>query len=379
MDNHFFYQLTERYLEGTATAKERQLVEAFYEQLSSEDAAIPEEMKRRVKAAMHKHIQAEIARVPAPVHRIYNWRKIAGSAAIVFALAAGGLFFLKQPSKKERATARLIKSVQEDKTPGGNKAILTLGNGATIMLDSAHNGILATQGNANISKLDSGRLAYTSMNRKPGGIVFNTLSTPRGGQYQLLLPDGTRVWLDAASSIRYPTVFAGNTREVEVTGQVYFEVVHNASHPFSVLAGGVEISDIGTYFNVNTYADEPSEKITLVQGRIAVKDKETEWILKPGEQAEQKNGLLDLKKGVDIAAVMAWKNGQFQLRSTDFATLMRQISRWYDVDISYEGPVPDRKFGGSINRNVNLSRLLEVLHDYGIETKLESKKLIIMN
>jgi transmembrane sensor len=334
----------------------------------------------RERGDRNREGDALIRRIPA--RRI--WIRYAAAAALLVGIA--GTYFLLSKKQNTETLATTTSQKSYDITPGGNKAILTLGNGSKIILDSAANGSLAKQGTTDIIKTDSGKLLYSlvgsplSSNQKGGwGGQYNTLSTPRGGQYQLTLPDGTKVWLDAASSITYPTAFTGKTRGVTVTGQVYFEVVHKTEQPFIVTANNIQITDIGTEFNINAYNDEPQQRITLLEGSVAVKSGADKLLLKPGEQAQNENEKLELKKGVDVSAVMAWKNGQFQLGNISFATLMRQLSRWYDIDIVYEGKIPEKNFGGTMNRSVNLSRILEVLHDYGIETKLEDKKLIIMD
>jgi ferric-dicitrate binding protein FerR (iron transport regulator) len=226
------------------------------------------------------------------------------------------------------------------------------------------------------------------------------MSTPKGRQYQLTLQDGSKVWLNAASSIRYPTAFTGNTRDVEITGEAYFEVKHNAQQPFRVrLPNGSIVEDIGTSFNVNAYNDEADIKTTLIEGSVRVLSSVVSGmspaggggsdqrdmtgvgrgvVLKPGEQAEATSNSLLTTRSVDLDAVMSWKNGYFSFNNADIKTVMRQLSRWYDVDVIYQGEIPNEKLEGKIPRNVNASVVLDALQYTGIKFKIEGKKIIVM-
>ncbi len=268
---------------------------------------------------------------------------------------------------------------KNDVAPGSNKAILTLSNGTKITLDSAQVGSLAQQGNANIIKLDSGRLAYSTNSIATGEILYNSLATPRGGQYQLTLPDGTRVWLDAESSIRYPTSFAGTERKVQMTGQAYFEVAKNEQMPFIVETVGTRTTVLGTNFNINAYANEKTIKATLLEGSIKFSFGNQERLLHPGEQAVVNNGggAWQTRKA-DTWQAVAWKNGQFDFDDMDLPSILRQISRWYDVSVMFQSNNDSAKFGGGISRQLNLSDVLRLLDKSGIHTKLEDKQLIVL-
>ncbi|HSZ31777.1 MAG TPA: FecR domain-containing protein, partial [Puia sp.] len=278
----------------------------------------------------------------------------------------------------EKSVEKDITLVQ-DVAPGGNRATLTLGNGATMILDSESVGILTQQGNTSISKTDSGQLSYTVEKGKPITIEENILTTPRGGQYQLVLPDGTKVWLNSASSITYPTAFSGNQRFVKTTGEVYFEVVHNASMPFVVKVGNTVITDLGTSFNINAYKEEGSITTTLLQGSIKIFVGSKTDILFSGQQemTSVEGKSVTIKNNVDIDKVMAWKNGKLSFADVSVRQLMTEISRWYDVDIEYSGSVPNKQFYGSIRRDVPLSTVLNAIRSYGVETKIEGKKIIV--
>lgn len=307
------------------------------------------------------------------------WLRVAAAASIILVLLASGYMLWNKPSKQVAGTVPEIKkAAPEDVAPGGNKAILTLGNGGKIVLDSINNGVLAMQGNTSILKLASGELAYKSPAGQSTEIVYNTLTTPAGGQYQLTLPDGTKVWLDAASSIRYPTAFTGIERRVAITGQVYFEVAKNEKLPFIVQHGAINMKVLGTHFNVNAYDDENTVKTTLLEGSIKVSRDATQTILKPGQQVQvAKNGGFKMISNADVEEAIAWKNGFFQFNRCDLQTVMRQLSRWYDVEVVYQGNIPSQEFGGKMERDLNLSEVLEGLGSL-VHFKIENKKLIVM-
>lgn len=383
-------ELAEGWLSGSLTDDE---VREFLVLLDRDDSAVPDLITEwlgdpafaaAADAVREDRIFREILRKgrerpgdEQPVLRkIPLWIRRLRVAAVIL-LTIGGVWLLyRHPAPARNATDKTI-ARQKDFSPGGNKAVLTLGNGSRITLDSAANGALALQGGTQIIQLHGGRVLYTPQAGRQGPVVYNTLTTPRGGKYQLDLPDGTRVWLDAASSITYPVAFRGPDRTVEITGQAYLEVVHDPRHPFHVRVGGAEITDIGTSFNINAYADEPAERFTLLEGGIRVKINGRESMLRPGEQLALSNGTQNIYSDVDTAAVMAWKNGQFQLKGTDIQSLMRQIGRWYDVDIVFKGPAPDRHFGGSISRNVDLSTVLAALQQYGIPCRLNGRTITV--
>jgi transmembrane sensor len=277
--------------------------------------------------------------------------------------------------------------LKNDVAPGGNKAILTLADGSSIVLDSASNGTLGQQGNIKIIKLDNGLLAY-SVNGKQltenDEAFYNTISTPRGGQYQITLADGTMVWLNAASSIRFPVLFTGTQRKVEITGEVYFEVAKNKTMPFKVKATSSEIEVLGTHFNVNAYEDEATTKTTLLEGSIKVSttsfvsNTQTIKFLQPGQQASSSNdGKINILSNADLEETMAWKNGRFQFKSADLKLMLRQIARWYDVDVEYRGNV-DLHFTGQLTRNENVSKVFEKLAlTNEVHFKIEGRRIIV--
>lgn len=318
-------------------------------------------------------------------HGVHFFRKW-GWAAAVMLLTGFGAFLLSRHNTDNRSVANSRKQVHTDVAPGSDKAILTLADGTTIILDSAANGGIAQQGNTRIIKPAGGKLAYNAaMNASqqvPGEeMLYNMITTPRGGQYQVVLPDGTKVWLNAASSIRFPTAFTGNSRTVELTGEAYMEVSKNKHQPFRVRTNGMEIEVLGTSFNINAYTDESSINTTLLEGSLAV----ASVILKPGQQAQitransqktqqQRPAIVN---GIDLDRVVAWKNGRFDFNGADVYAVMRQLSRWYDLTIKFEGEAPKLKVKGEMGRDLNLSEMLDLLSEMGIKFKLEGRTLIV--
>lgn len=309
-------------------------------------------------------------------NRIYFLQRYWWAAACIILLTAGAYYLSKQTRQPGLAATSPVKDV----APGGNRAMLTLSDGTQITLDSAGNGVLAQQGNTRITKLGNGQLAYSGSGNAEGKILYNTMSTPPGGQYQLILPDGTGVWLNAASSISYPTAFTGNERSVTVTGEAYFEVVKNEKMPFRVKAGNTTVDVLGTHFNINAYKDEASINTTLLEGAVRVNVAQQQQQLRPGQQARVKaNGAaIQVVDHPDIAEVMAWKAGFFSFNDADLPTVMRQLSRWYNVEVEYEGRIPQRVFTGEIGRNLTLSQVLKGLTKTRIKYRIENGNRIII-
>ncbi len=316
-------------------------------------------------------IYAKIINTPVIGKRLV-WPRIAAAAVIILLLSSAGYFIFNNHSAKQIVKAETQRPFENDVAPGGNKAILTLANGTQIILDSAANGALTQQGNTKIIKLDSGQLAYNILNEKPGEVLYNTISTPRGGQYQIVLVDGSKVWLNASSSLRFPTSFTGKERNVDLTGEGYFEVAHNPSMPFQVKSGDMTVQVLGTHFDINAYRDEPVIKTTLLEGAVKVslssplsKREGLGVRLQPGEQAQfSPSGSADIRvHTADVDAAVAWKNGRFVFQGNNIQFVMRQLARWYDVDVSYQGNVTSEEFVGVINRSryENISQILEML------------------
>ncbi|HTI07612.1 MAG TPA: FecR domain-containing protein [Puia sp.] len=312
---------------------------------------------------------------PARVVPFYRRRRFVWTAAAAVLILAGGVAFLFTPKEKPASSATMAATAIP---PGSSKAILTLAGGQQVVLGKDTRGAVASQGGIQVMQSDSGQLTYVRGRDEKSEVLYNSVTTPRGGQYQVVLADGTKVWLNAASSLRYPTIFSGKEREVELTGEAYFEVKHNTARPFRVKTGGQVIEDIGTAFNIHAYDDEPVAKTTLLEGAVKVTGKTT-LVLKPGQQAQQhKGGALSLTEGVDVEEVIAWKNGQISFANADFTSLMREVSRWYDVDIHYSGAVPSLHVFGLLDRRVYLSSILEFLQKNGVRIKQEGRVLTIL-
>lgn len=359
----------------------------LYELLKAELTDVPAE-KERFEVFIQKHIAAnggpdenQSPVISMPVRR--KTRKWLAAATIVAILAAGTYFLLNNriPGKAV-ATTQGDTLLKNDAAPGGNKAILTLADGSRIILDSAENGTLSQQGNVKVIKTGNGELKYNTAGGQPAAVHYNMVSTPKGGQYKIMLADGTGVWLNAASSIRFPAVFTGNERKVEITGEVYFEVAKNPKKPFKVhfSEGGREgaLEVLGTHFNINAYDDEPVVKATLLEGSVKVSKNAASVILKPGEQTSiSQSSQPSHPIPVQTDEVMAWKNGFFQFNNTSLEEILRQLVRWYDVDVEYRGQPAAQRFGGEIARDNNLSEVLQILSYSRIKFSIEGKKIIV--
>lgn len=307
----------------------------------------------------------------------YLWPRIAVAASIVGVLLAGGYFLFLNQGKSIKTKSVAI--AHDITPPKSNHATLTLADGTVVYLDSASNGQLALQGGVKIVKYQNGQIGYQSLeNNAPiEAPIFNTLSNPRGSNIiDMTLGDGSKVWLNSGSSITYPVVFVGGERRVNVVGEAYFEVVHDDTKPFYVTHGEMQVRVLGTHFNVDSYDDEDFIRVTLLEGKVDVKAEGETVILKPGEQAEINPVRHQLQKleDINIDAVIAWKNGRFIFQRDDIRTVMRQLSRWYDVEVSYEGNVTNEKFVGIINRSryQNISGILDMFE----KTRTVSFKII---
>ena len=309
--------------------------------------------------------------------------------AAVFILIAGpGLYLYQYTHNRKTAPASVQAVVSNDVAPGTNKAILVLGDGTQISLDSVGNGALASQGRTKIMKTGGGQLVYVPDAAGSAAVLMNTMHVPKGGQYQLTLPDGTKVWLNSASSITYPTAFSGRERSVTISGEAYFEVAKKVNSPFHVRVGDrEEVQVLGTSFNVNAYEDETDIRTTLLDGKIRIEQQQRSVVLAPGQQARLHTGLpatasdpaITVISHADIDKVMAWKNGYFNFEDMQFGEAMRQLARWYDIDVVYENGTPDIPLGGETSRNLKLSDLLKGLAGAGVKYRLEQgRRLIIL-
>ena len=327
--------------------------------------------------------EAKIIDIQKPAKPKVPWisaiTSYAAAITILFGLTIGMYYFFKTPAKNPTQTLTNMPAPIEINQilPGGNKAILTLSDGTTIDLANTQNGALATQGNIKINK-SNGVISYVNTNNNIPAMLFNIISTPKGGQYKLLLADGTKVWLNAASSLRYPISFNGNKREVELIGEAYFEVASDQSKPFTVSSNDLKVQVLGTHFNINAYENEGFSRTTLLEGSIRINVANNSQLLKPGQQARV-SSLNEIKviNHVETEEVVAWKNETFQFVKSDIYSVMRQIERWYDVEIEYRGNIPTH-FGGSISRNVTLDQVLNILQQTKkVRFEMEGKKVLV--
>lgn len=289
-----------------------------------------------------------------PVHRVHFLRRIRWAAAAVFILSCVAIWVVyKQPGHRQAPIAIRYKN---DAAPGREGALLTLANGKTILLDSIANGSVANEQGSVIEKTGDGSLRYGAAGRTIAQVYTNTLSTPRARKFRMRLPDGTAVWLNAESSVTFPSAFTGKERKVQVTGEVYFEVVTDKNKPFIVKTPTRDIRVLGTSFNVNTYAGETAEITTLLEGSIELSGGSLKLLLQPGDQA---TGFTVSK--ANIEQTMAWKNGLFHFENTDLKTIMRQISRWYDVEVVFDKDAPSYDFNAKLPDNLPVSEVLKLL------------------
>jgi len=368
------------YLEKNETSALQQIMQQQFISNVNEAEETKEEWANKLLEYIHQKIKP--VEEPAKIIRFAIWKRVAAAAVIIMMLGTGAYFLFANKGKRDEIVkTENNNSIKNDVAPGGNKAILQLADGSTIILDSAQNGTLSQQGNTKVLKLENGQLAYNTSGTTTE-VLYNTVSTPRGGQYQLTLADGSKVWLNAASTLRFPATFSGSERKVELIGEGYFEVAKNAAMPFKVdVAGKGEVEVLGTNFNINAYSDEATINTTLLEGKVKVTSvtSTTSKFLNPGEQAQQKlNGHIVVKTNVAIDEVMAWKNGIFNFNNATLEMVLRHLSRWYDVDIIFNGAVPQRTFGGEMQKNLNLSQVLRILERNKVQFRIEGKNLIVL-
>jgi ferric-dicitrate binding protein FerR (iron transport regulator) len=347
------------------------------------EASIPDDISKNIIGNIFKQPVEEMTEniTPViPIHRRKRWLRLTAAAACILLISAG-IYLWPATEKKEIIVKKELPAQRklEDVNAGGQKAVLVLADGSQILLDSANSGVLAQQGDAQITKRSDGAIAYTINGNSNTGALYNTISTPAGGIYQLVLPDGTKAWLNSLSSIRYPTEFATADRRVQISGEVYFEVAKNPAQPFIVKVNDLtEVKVLGTHFNVNAYKDEAEIKTTLLEGSVNISMGNKNVLLTPGQAANiNKQGNIKRINDADLEEAIAWKNGNFLFNSAGLADIMRQVSRWYSLEIVYDGKIPEDRFSGRVSRSVNLSNFLKWMQWSDVHFKLEGEKLII--
>ena len=327
-------------------------------------------------------IQNELETIPAFAPRL--WYQL-GVAASILLLIVTSLFFYTNRTPVNKLALKVVEPKKAAVIlPGDNKAILTLSDGTKIILEDAKNGILANQAGVSIQKKSDGELLYSfsnsanSVTQAEDNILYNKIETPIGGKYQVNLPDGSKVWLNSSSSLRFSALFNGDTREVELSGEAYFDVSKNKSKPFRVITKDQIVEVLGTQFNINSYSDEGPIKTTLIEGSVKIIYKDKVVLLSPGQQFQPKE-LVSAVLEADTEEVVAWKEGYFVFKNEDIKSIMRKLSRWYNVEVSYSGDIPEVGFGGNISRSKDISEVLDVLQlTNAIHFKVEGRRITVM-
>lgn len=373
--------LLKRYLAGNCSDQERGLLETWYLKQEEKDLPeLPQEIKDKqlddIWIFLSNRVELPVAEESAPLPQKtwkLGWPKLAAAAILLIALSIG-FHFYNAPDKVISAPNQ---NISQRVKSANNSAMLTLADGRTISLSEAQNGKIAEQAGVTITKMKDGQLVYKG---EAKASAFNKIATPKGGQYQISLPDGTKVWLNAASSLSYPAAFTGAKREVRLLGEAYFEVAKNKKMPFVVYTEGQEVMVLGTHFNVNAYEDEVETKTSLLEGSVKVRlvNSAATAVLKPGQQAVFESNKLDVL-AIDVAEAIAWKEGRFLFQEEDIRSIMRKIARWYDVDVVYAPHVSMNKIGGRISRDTPLSAVLKMLSSTDkFNFKVEGRRVTVM-
>lgn len=383
-DNIRLQEIANKFLNGKISDAEQAEFDAWFNQIETNDIFVPES----VASSEEEHRQIILNRIHEKINQYEKgnrvrrmWLRVA--AAVILMMLSFGLFKIFNKQISYQHTLSKLKSV----TPGGNNAILTLANGKQIVLNNSRNGLLVNLGNITVSKANNGQVIYKVIGSAKNTlrVSYNTITTPNGGQYEVILPDGSKVWINSSSSLKYPTQFTGKERDVELNGEGYFEVAKNKLMPFKVSSHGQTVEVLGTHFNINAYTDEPGIKTTLLEGSVKVTAMGTEkpQLLIPGQQAIFNKGGI-MVSDADTAQAVAWKNGLFYFKDADVASIMRLLARWYNLKIDINGQLPERKFSGKIYKNLNAAQVLQIINYSAINYKVEeptdgksAKRLII--
>ena len=363
-------KIIQRYVSGTATADEILFVEKYYQYLDKHENVLDQIAAEDIAKMADDNFLAIKAKINAPQkNKVVSLYKYISAAAVL--LLISGITFVFLNKAKPVLKSEFATNKQLDVLPGSDKAILTLADGSKIVLDEHTSANISNKDGLKISRTKEGQLIYTILDqtdvKTPSTISYNTIQTPKGGQYQVILPDGTKVWLNAASSLKYPEVFTGAERRVELTGEAYFEVAKNKAKPFHVKNHNQDVEVLGTHFNIDSYLDDNTIKTTLLEGSVRVSNGKSVRILKPGEQAIAEAsgaGSIRLVANVDTDDETAWKNGLFQFSNADLKTILNQLERWYDINIDYSS-IPDKKYNGMVPRKAKLSEVLKMLEKTG--------------
>jgi ferric-dicitrate binding protein FerR (iron transport regulator) len=378
-----FYKLLDKYIAGEASLEEEQQLLNFYGSFNKSNETPSDVDLSSLDEKMFDQVLGRIE-VTEPVERNRSglFTKLSIAAALVIASAIS-LYFYTNSAKIEPEVFAEI-DVKNDIAPGDNKAILTLADGSRISLDDAAKGFVASQGNTLITKTEDGQIVYKKneegIRGMNGSSAANTIQTPKGGRYTISLPDGSKVWLNSASTLTYPTTFANSERKVKLTGEAYFEIAKRKNVPFRVESNNQVVEVLGTHFNINSYEDEAYIKTTLLEGSVRIilnSAKPNTQLLKPGEQSLTSSRESDIKiQHTDTEKAIAWKNGYFKFKNTPIKDIMREIERWYDVELVYDGKLAPDEFTGYISNDVKISGVLKMLEESGgIKFTVKGRKL----
>lgn len=378
----------DKYLAGEASQEEEQSLLNFYGSFQNPPEDFPHVELDQVGDAIFNKINETINPVEENNQSqfLYYLKSVSVAAAVLLFVTAGIYFYSNREIAEVEQFVKI--DIKNDILPGFNKAILTLADGSKISLDDAKNGLLASQGNIVITKTENGQIVYEKNTYDRSKLivnssVVNTIQTPKGGKYQVRLPDGSKVWLNSASTLRYPTSFAAHERKVHLKGEAYFEIAPNKQKPFRVESDNQIVEVLGTHFNINSYDDEDYVKTTLLEGSVKViLNSKTSSIanarlLKPGEQSLTKSSISGIRiENADTEKAIAWKNGYFKFKNTPIREIMREIERWYDVELVYEGKIPTDEFTGYISNDVKISAVLKIMEESGgVKFTVRGKKL----
>lgn len=378
MERERLLKLLEKIESGAATTEELAEYNRFYGRFQTDERWNSLEMgeKKETGEKIYTNISTAIEK-PVKKRRFSLFFKYAAAAAIIVVVLVG-LYKLNHIQSVKTSAPESVHV--QDRAPGGDKATLTLANGTEISLSDAANGDLIKRSGLSITKAADGQLIYKVLGRPANATTvteLNTIATPNGGQYNIVLSDGSKVWLNAASSLKFPSEFKGAERNVELNGEAYFEISKKKSMPFNVLANGTKVTVLGTHFNIMAYADGGNVKTTLLEGAVKLSHKAATALLRPGQQGvTTATGSFNVSNA-DIESVMAWKNGYFMFNDADLPEVMRQLSRWYDVDVVFENRTREYEFVGEISRKYSLQKVLKILELSGVHFKLTGRTLTV--
>ncbi len=372
--NKQILEILTKYQNGTCSDTELKLLDEWYHQLKINNQTINNNDVVIFTESMLKEFRAKVGQgvIIIPFYRQPIFRMVA-AASVLFVIFFGTYFYVTKPSSKTLVNQAIVK--KDVMAPLSSKATITLANGQIVELDAISSGTLvASQGAVNVMKTEDGQIVYRGTSKE---IAYNTLYNPRGSKViSLRLNDGSIVWLNSQSSIRYPVAFLGDERQVEITGEAYFEVAKNLTKKFIVASNGLNIEVLGTHFNVNSYNDNKNIKVTLLEGSVKIIKGGGTCILKPGQQAQVAKEIQVLN-GANIESVMAWKNGFFRFSGTSVEELLNILGRWYNVEIVFNKSIPNRQFGGQIAKSANLSQVVKILNESELKCALLNGILVI--